>query len=603
MKKALEKLIRSAVAAEFDEEIASKAVFSVEYPPKPEMGDYATNVAMVLAKQVGSGPKEIAERLVSRMSNSQFLISNENVKSVIESIEVLGGFINFRIDAARWFKEVLEEVAHQHADYGKVAAETPEKILVEYLSPNTNKPLHLGHLRNGVTGMATINALKAQGHHVTKVGIINDRGVHICKAMLAYQRWGEGATPESTGKKPDHFVGDWYVRFSQEAEKNPALNDEAQDMLRKWEAGDAEVKKLWETIRNWVLQGWKETETLLGFSYDKPYFESDVYQLGKDIVADGLAKGTFRKIDKGNAVFDLVTEEFGLDEQGEQRMLTLLRADGTSLYTTQDLGLAVQRASELHIDRMVYVVGSEQRFHFQSLFAILKALGYGWAQKLYHLWYGMVYLPDGKMKSREGTVVDVDDLVGQMIELAKSEIDERSNRTDTTNKSNTIKADEREHRARIIALGAIKFYLLKQKPTVDIHFNPKESISFEGFTGPYCQYAYARGRSILRSAEISNQQSEIRYELLGDAEERQLLQKLESFPQVLTRAAEEYNPALVAIHVFETAQAFNSFYTSHPVLKAESQELQAARLGLVIASCQVIQNGLAVLGIETLEEM
>ena len=633
MKHELEQLISKAVSQVFGPDVASKVVFSVSYPPKPEMGDYATNVAMVLAKQVGQSPAAVAEVLIAKISDFRFQISDSpedkefssfNLQSAISNLQFLGGFINFTITSEVWFKEVVEEIEKSENSYGVSKVVNPEKIMVEYLSPNTNKPLHLGHLRNGVTGVATINTLKAQGHEVTRVGIINDRGVHISKAMLAYERWGNGATPESTGKKPDHFVGDWYVRFAQEAAKDPALEMQAQEMLQKWEAGDIEIRRLWKTIRDWVIAGWKPTEETLGFSYDKVYFESDVFQLGKDIVEQGLQKGVFRKNEKGNVLFDLPEKEFGKDEQGQSRVITMLRPDGTSLYTTQDLGLAVTRAEEYHLDRLVYVVGSEQRFHFEGLFAMLKALGYAWASKLHHLWYGMVYLPDGKMKSREGTVVDADDLVLQMIDLAKQEIESRQLGlgASTFAKAMVDKKDavdseilqskisnlqsEIERRAKVIGIGAIKFYLLKQKPTVDIHFNPEESISFEGFTGPYCQYAYARARSILRQGArvkgIGDSQR-INYSLLGDIEERALLQKLESFPEVIGRAAAEYNVALVATHVFETAQAFNTFYTTHPVLKADSIEQAVARMKLVETSAQVIKNGLALLGIEVLEEM
>ncbi len=613
MKQALTELIYRVVAEEFGEDVIKDVSFTVSYPPKPDMGDYSTNVAMVVAQKLKLNPKDVAGRLVESLKVHQ--VESES----LERVEALGGFVNFTLKSEIWFKEVLEAVSSEQSAFGTSQSSSPEKIMVEYLSPNTNKPLHLGHLRNGVTGVATINALAAQGHAVTKVGIINDRGVHICKAMLAYSRWGDGSTPESTGKKPDHFVGDWYVRFAQEAVKDPTLETEAQEMLQKWEAGDDQTRELWQTLRQWVLDGWIETEATLGFSYDKPYYESDVYLGGKDLVNQGLSKGVFRKNGKGNVVFDLPELEFGKDEEGNARLITVLRSDGTSLYTTQDLGLAVTRAEEYHLDRLIYIVGSEQRFHFQSLFAILKALGYAWANKLYHLWYGMVYLPDGKMKSREGTVVDADDLVTQMIDLARQEIIDRANRTNGKDVANNrIEEVEIERRAKIIALGAIKFYLLKQKPTVDIHFDPKESISFEGHTGPYCQYAYARAKSIERSAEsrIKNQvvrdpegsgdprrESRIKYELLGDTEERILLQKLESFPEVVSRAAEEYNPALIATHVFETAQAFNSFYTSHPVLQAETTELMSARLRMVDVSAQVIKNGLALLGIEAPEEM
>ncbi len=601
MKQALHELIYRAVETEFGADVAKSVVFTVEQPPKPEMGDYATNVAMVLAKQLKQNPKEVAGKIVD---SGQWIVDSETGQSIAK-VEVLGGFINFTLKPEAWFKQVLEEIGRQKSEYGKSVLEHPEKIMVEYLSPNTNKPLHLGHLRNGITGAAVINALSASGQSVMKAEIINDRGVHICKAMLAYQRWGEGTTPESVGKKPDHFFGDWYVRFAQEAEKDSSLNDLAQAMLQKWEAGDSEVRQLWLQVRQWVLDGWKQTEDLLGFTFDKIYFESDVYQLGKDVIDAGLAKGIFHKNEKGNVVFDLSPEEFGTDEEGNAKVITVLRADGTSLYYTQDLGLQTSRVAEYHLDRIVHVVGSEQNFYFQALFAMFKALGYAWAEKLYHLSYAMVYLPEGKMKSREGTVVDADDLIAQMVQLATQEIIERTNKTEGTNRTDKIDASEIGRRARIIALGAIKFYMLKQKPTTDIYFDPKESISFEGHTGPYCQYTYARAKSIVRSVGQMqrDESSQIEYGLLGDRDERILLQKLEGFTEIVRRGAEEYNPALIATHIFETAQAFNAFYTTHSVAKAGTESLQSARLVMVQAAAQVIHNGLAILGIETLEQM
>lgn len=589
MKQYLRDLILESVKEKFSVEPGANGVpfFDVAYP-KANFGDYATNVAMVLAKSLGKNPKELAEVIAE-------VVKVQDGSKYIEKVEVVGGFINFYLRSEVWFKKVLEEVETLGADYGK-SREKPETIMVEYLSPNTNKPLHLGHLRNGVTGVSIINIFKSLGHKVIKVEIINDRGVHICKAMLAWQRWGEGATPKSTGMKPDHFVGEWYVRFSKEAEANPNLEKEAQEMLQKWEAGDTEVREVWSKMRQWVMDGWQQTENTLGFTFDKIYFESDVYLEGKDIVKNGLEKEVFRKNEKGNVVFDLSEEEFGTNENGEKRLITVLRSDGTSLYTTQDLSLAVRRVEEFDLDRLIYVVGSEQKFHFESIFAMLKALGYEWAKKLHHLWYGMVYLPDGKMKSREGTVVDADDLISHMQNLAKDEIKNRD-------ENGEVSGDELIRRSEIIALAAIKFYLLKQKQTVDIHFNPKESLSFEGFTGPYCQYTYARAKSILRQIGVVPQTSGVNYGLLGDDSERQLLRQLEAFSEAIRKASFDYNPSLVAVHVFETAQAFNSFYTTHSVMKAESTELKLARIKVVEAASSVIKNGLNILGIETLEEM
>lgn len=591
MKQVLEQLVNTAIKQAFGEEFVGAKGVVLSYPPTLEMGDYASNAALVLAKQLKMSPKEVAEKIVAEISKQ---------KSGIGKVEIAGGFVNFTLEPEVWAQQVLSEISEQKTEYGKSKIGKPEKIMVEYLSPNTNKPLHLGHLRNGVTGVAVINTLSASGQSVMKAEIINDRGVHICKAMLAYQLWGEGATPELSGKKPDHFFGDWYVRFAQEAEKDPTLNDRAQEMLQKWEAGDAEVRQLWLKVRQWVLDGWKQTEDVLGFTFDKVYFESEVYQLGKDVIEDGLVKGVFHKNEKGNVVFDLSPEQFGTDEEGNVKVITVLRADGTSLYYTQDLGLQTSRVAEYHLDRIVHVVGSEQNFYFQALFAMFKALGYAWADKLYHLSYAMVYLPEGKMKSREGTVIDADDLIAQMTALAKEEIESRIKDLETR-----MPEIELMTRAQVIALGAIKFYMLKQKPTTDIYFDPKESISFEGNTGPYCLYTYARSKSILRAGKTENskQKTEISYEELNSAEERNLIRQLESFPEIIKRAAEEYNPALITTFIFETCQAFNTFYTKHQVIKAESEIIKNARLHLVEATAQVIKNGLSILGIETVEEM
>lgn len=600
MKQVLQEILTQVVKTEFGLDLNAIKGVVWSHPPKIEMGDYACNVALVLSKELKKSPRDIAEGLalsVERLADSR-----------IQKVESVGGFLNFTLNCGEWATSVIHTVGRGSLAYGHTKVVEPKKILVEYLSPNTNKPLHLGHLRNGILANAIINLAEALGHNVVKVGIVNDRGIHICKAMLAYKLFGNNQTPEIVGTKPDHFVGEWYVRFAKEAEKDPSLTDKAQEMLQKWEAGDAETLELWQKMRSWVLKGWKETEVNLGFSYDKAYFESDVYTLGKDIVSTGLEKGVFRKTPEGHTVFDLSVEEFGTDENGDHRLINVQRSDGTSLYTTQDLGLAVSRAKEWQIDSLIYVVGSEQRFHFQALFAMLKALGYEWAKDLHHLWYGMVYLPEGKMKSREGTVVDADDLLSQMQALAKEEIETRAKELVT----------DLEIRAKRIALAGIKFFFLRQKATTDMHFDPKESISFEGFTGPYCLYTYARAKSILRISNFKDQISNLKTSPKGEMteeeeeletfglispEERVLVRQLEEFPEIVKRSAEEYNPAVIATFVFETCQAFNTFYTKHQVLKAENEQIKNARLHLVSACAQVIQNGLALLGIETVKEM
>lgn len=590
MKAVLQKLLTEIIAEEFGADVAKSLPFVVTVPPKLELGDYATNAALILAKKLGKSPQEVGEILGERLE-----VRGE---SILEKVEVAGGFLNFTLNSGFWAREVIEEVVSRKSEFGKALETSGEKVMVEYLSPNTNKPLHLGHLRNGVTGVSVINILKSQGKDVVSAGIINDRGVHICKAMLAYKLFGVGSSPESMQMKPDHFVGDWYVRFAEEAQKDQTLETKAQDMLKAWEAGDEETIKLWQQIKDWVLEGWSETEKTLGFSYDRVYFESDVYKLGKDVVEQGLKSGVFRVNEQGNTICDLPEEQFGLNEDGSPRVLTLLRADGTSLYTTQDLGLAVKRAGELNLDQLVYVVGSEQRYHFQALFYILKSLGFEWAGKLKHLWYGMVTLPSGKMKSREGTVVDADDLIVEVSKLAQAEVEAR------LSSENKLSSEDIASRSMTIALAAIKFQFLKQKPTTDILFDPSEAVSFDGFTGPYCLYAYARAKSILRNSSGYEMNVEaISFDVLDSLEEKTLVRQIESFSELLARAAEEFNPSLLCVFLFEMSQAFNVFYAKHQVLKAEDENAKMARMRLVEATAQVIKNGLEILGIETVEEM
>lgn len=591
-------LVSRALKEVFKEEAPGLAVALSNHQviyPKPEFGDYASNVALLINKiypqLAPSGPQALAEKLAAAMKG--FDTDRE-----FSSIQGVAGFVNFTLSP----EHLLSKPAHileLGENYGKSNLGEKQTVLVEYLSPNTNKPLHLGHIRNGVLGMSVTRLLQSQQYDVVKTSIINDRGIHICKSMLAWQKWGEGTTPESTGKKGDHFVGDWYVKYSEEEKKNPALLEEAQEMLRKWEQGDKEIVELWQKMRQWVLDGFNETYKVFGFAFDKEYFESEVYEQGKAIVEEGLQKGIFSKNEKGNTVFKL-NENFGLDEEGNTRMATVLRADGTSLYVTQDLGLAAKRNAEYKLNELVYVVGSEQKFHFQVLFEILKTLGYSWADKLFHLAYGMVYLPEGKMKSREGTVVDADDLLTQLEALATQEIKKRDEKSALTE-------EEVSKRSRMIALAAIKFYFLCNRPTTDIYFNPKESIAFEGFTGPYLQYTHARIYGILRKSNfqfpISN------YQILEDKnlnitnQEMAVLRKLHQFPEILENASAGRLPSVLCKYLFEVAQVFNTFYQAVPVLSEENLELKNFRLALIKSTAQVIKNGLYTLGIEAPEEM
>lgn len=561
--------------------------------PAPEFGDYASNVSLILSKMYPQLAPEGAKKLAEDLAIQMHKFDSE---AEFEKIEAINGFINFTL-SKDYLVSKISHILSLKERYGESNIGENETVVVEYLSPNTNKPLHLGHIRNGVLGMALVRLLSMQAHLTIKTSIINDRGIHICKSMLAWKKWGEGATPLSTAKKGDHFVGEWYVRFAQENEKDPTLLEEAQEMLVKWEKGDAEVKALWEQMRAWVLEGFKESYEVFGFTFDNEYFESEVYEQGKDIVQDGLKKEIFRKNEKGNIIFDL-PESFGTDEDGKKRLLTVLRDDGTSLYVTQDLGLAVKRYEEYKFGRLIYVVGSEQNFHFQTLFAILKAFGYEWAAKLYHLSYGMVYLPEGKMKSREGTVVDADDLLGQMQQLALEEIKKRHEAP--------LPSVVLEKRSLSIALAAIKFYFLRNRPTTDINFDPKESIAFEGFTGPYLQYTHARIYGILRKhgeKPLGHGLGSMKYGQKLEPSELQVLRKLHQFPEVLESAAAEYLPSMLCKYLFEVAQDFNSFYQSVPVLSEENQEVRDLRLRLIMATAQVLKNGLTILGIDAPEEM
>ncbi|UCF92090.1 MAG: arginine--tRNA ligase [Desulfobacterales bacterium] len=558
----------------------------IGFPPNPEFGHFAVG-CFPLAKPLRRSPSEIARRIAEKMTGDE----------VIQEINVAGPYINLKVWPQVLFGEVCRTIFAAGEGYGGSAVGRGKRVMVEYLSPNTNKPLHLGHLRNGALGMSVSRLLEATGHAVVKANLINDRGVHICKSMLAWQEWGGGSTPESEGLKGDHFVGRWYVRFAQEAEKKPALESEVQKMLQSWEAGDPPTVKLWETMNNWVYDGFAQTYRQFGLDFDVFYYESDTYKLGKDIIQKGIETNVFSKDKQGNTVFHLPFDEFGQEKGGELKKVTVLRPDGTSLYITQDIATSIVKVTEHNLDFSIYVVGSEQEYHFRCLFEILSALGYGWAQHCYHLSYGMVYLPEGKMKSREGKIVDADDLIDAMQVLAADEIRQRD-------PEGRLALDEINARAEKIGIGAIKFYLLRVRPTQSINFDPAESISFDGFTGPYCQYAYARIFGILAKAPPgADDRQQAAFALLGNPEELLLLQKLIQFPEEVNNAVGEFNPSRIALHIFNTAKAFNQFYNKHPVLHAADKQLVAARLALIQATAIVLKKGLHLLGLEVLENM
>ncbi len=561
-------------------------VLKLGYPPQVELGDFTVE-CFPLAKQFRQNPAQIAQAIATKIEPS----------GSIQSVEAVGPYLNVKIHNHALFSGVCNELVGQGACLGNTNIGQGQRVMVEYLSPNTNKPLHLGHIRNGVLGMGVSKLLEATGHEVIKANLVNDRGVHICKSMLAWQKWGDGGTPETTGTKGDHFVGNWYVRYAQEEKKQPDLDQETQAMLLKWESGDSETLKLWEMMNGWVYNGFAETYQKLGLEFDAFYYESQTYNLGKDLIQTGLDKGAFIVAEDGAVIAKLPVDEFGTQRDGSQKVETLLRGDGTSVYVTQDLGTAKMKFDEHQLDRSIYVVGSEQNYHFQCLFKLIDMLGFEWAPECYHLSYGMVNLPEGKMKSREGTVIDADDLIEEMFQLAADEIRGRDSET-------RLSDEEVQKRAFAIGMAAIKFYLLRVRPELTINFDPEESISFDGFTGPYCQYAYARCASILRRAETEDLASvEPDFSLLGNEEELQLIRTLIQFPEVVEEAAKDLSPARICNHLFIVAQTVNQFYHKHPVLAAESPALIKARLALINASAAVIKKALALLGIETLEEM
>ena len=558
----------------------------IGFPPNTELGHFAVG-CFALAKQFRMAPAEIAGHIADNIDPDE----------VIEQANAAGPYINLKIKRDLLFGDLCGHIINLDAGYGSSDMGRGKRAMVEYLAPNTNKPLHLGHLRNGSLGMAVSNMFAATGHWVIRANLVNDRGVHICKSMLAWQRWGNGTTPASEKEKGDHFVGKYYVRYAREAENDETLEDEIQQLLQKWEAGDPETIALWKMMNGWVYDGFDQTYRRFGLKFDAFYYESDTYKLGKDIIQQGLEKNVFAIDPNRNTVFFLPEEEFSRDKNGELKRVTVLRADDTSLYISQDIGTAILKITDHNLDYSVYVVGSEQEYHFKCLFAILHALGYAWAKNCYHLSYGMVYLPEGKMKSREGIIVDADDLISAMIKLAEDEIRQRD-------PAGKLSEEEVKNRAEKIGVGAVKFYLLRVRPNQSINFDPAESISFDGFTGPYCQYAYARISGILEKAKSTTTALQgPDFALLGNSEEVQLLQRLMEFPAEIQSAVQDLNPSKVAGHIFNTAKAFNQFYNKHSVLQADSEPLISARLKLIKATAVVLKKGLGLLGVEVLRNM
>ncbi|MFV0468729.1 MAG: arginine--tRNA ligase [Dysgonomonas sp.] len=526
--------------------------------------------------------------------------------SVVDDFNVIKGFLNLVIKSSEWIN--LLNSIEVVADYG-FQAPTPSSPLamIEYSSPNTNKPLHLGHVRNNLLGFSLAEVLKANGWNVVKTNIVNDRGIHICKSMLAWKKWGEGATPESTGKKGDHLVGDFYVLFDKHykaeladlkasglddknAESQSVLMGEAREMLRKWEAGDTEIVSLWEMMNSWVYAGFDETYKRLGVDFDKIYYESQTYLTGKETVLEGLKKGVFYQKEDNSVWADL--ESDGLDQK------LLLRSDGTSVYMTQDIGTAKLRFDDYPINKMVYVVGNEQNYHFQVLSILLDKLGFEFGKGLVHFSYGMVELPEGKMKSREGTVVDADDLMDEMIATARETSEELG-------KLDGYSDEEADNVAKIVGMGALKYFILKVDPKKNMTFNPKESIDFNGNTGPFIQYTYARIRSVLRKASEQglNVPAALPDSIEISEKEQGLVLLLSDFANVLKQAGQEYSPALIANYAYDLVKEYNQFYHDFSILKEDDVDLRNFRLILSSNVAKVIKNSMSLLGIEVPERM
>ena len=587
--------IRSAIQTLYGVTIAPEQ--AVLQKTKKEFEGHLTLVVFPFLRISKKSPEQTAQEI------GEYLLEHE--LSVV-SFNVIKGFLNLTVAGSNWI-EMLNAM-HAQETYGIThPAEEAPLVMIEYSSPNTNKPLHLGHVRNNLLGYSLSEILKANGNRVIKTNIVNDRGIHICKSMLAWQKWGEGVTPESSGKKGDHLVGDFYVMFDkhyreevgqlvasglskEEAEARSPLMAEAREMLRRWEAGDAEVRELWNRMNGWVYDGFDRTYKRLGVDFDKIYYESETYLEGREKVLEGLKKGLFYRRDDGSVWADLRPE--GLDEK------ILLRSDGTSVYMTQDIGTAKLRFDDYPIDRMIYVVGNEQNYHFQVLSILLDKLGFAFGKGLIHFSYGMVELPEGKMKSREGTVVDADDLMDEMIATARDISNELG-------KLDGLSPSEADDIIRVIGLGSLKYFILKVDPRKNMTFNPKESIDFNGNTGSFIQYTYARIRSVLRKAE--EQGLVIPEQLPTDtpvnAKEQTLIGSLADFASTVKEAGETYSPACIANYVYDLVREFNQFYHDYTILGESDERIRQLRLTLSAETAKIVRSAMSLLGIEMPERM
>ena len=588
---------------------AVKALYGQDVPEKmvqlqKTRSEFEGNLTLVVfpfVKMARKSPEQTGQEL------GEYLVAN---CEAVSKYNVVKGFLNLSIADAAWLHLLADIDKDDH--YGeKTADETSPLVMIEYSSPNTNKPLHLGHVRNNLLGWSLAQIMAANGNRVVKTNIVNDRGIHICKSMLAWQKWGNGETPESSGKKGDHLIGDYYVAFDkhyreevaqlkaqlmdsglaaeqaeERAKQEAPLIKEAHEMLVKWEQGDPEVRALWEKMNNWVYAGFDETYRKLGVSFDKIYYESQTYLKGKAKVEEGLAKGLFERHDDGSVWADLTNE--GLDQK------LLLRSDGTSVYMTQDIGTAEMRYQDYPIDKMIYVVGNEQKYHFQVLSILLDRLGFKWGKELTHFSYGMVELPNGKMKSREGTVVDADDLMQLMIDDARRVADEAGKNADMTE-------EEKQETARIVGMGALKYFILKVDARKNMLFNPEESIDFNGNTGPFIQYTHARIRSILRKQPTPSRSGEVGGGL--SPKEVELIQKMSEFGAAVEQAGKDYSPSGIANYCYELTKTFNQFYHDYSILNEPDEQKRQLRIVIARNVAKILKNGMALLGIEVPERM
>lgn len=579
-----------AVKALYGAEVAADSI--VPSTTKKEFEGNLTIVVFPFLKASHKRPEDTAQEI------GEYLVAN---CEAVEKFNVIKGFLNITIKPSFW-TSVLQSVEATENFGFKPVTDDSRLVMIEYSSPNTNKPLHLGHVRNNLLGFSLAKIMEANGNKVVKTNIVNDRGIHICKSMLAWLKWGNGITPEKAGKKGDHLIGDFYVAFDkhykeelqqlmdggmtkEEAEANSTLMKEARTMLKKWEDGDEEVRSLWRTMNEWVYAGFDETYARMGVSFDKIYYESNTYLEGKEKVLEGLEKGIFYRKDDNSVWADLTAD--GLDQK------LLLRTDGTSVYMTQDIGTAKLRFQDYPIDQMIYVVGNEQNYHFQVLSLLLDKLGFSWGKDLIHFSYGMVELPNGKMKSREGTVVDADELMDEMIATARKMSEGRLK---------GVPEEEMDDVYRIIGLGALKYFILKVDPRKNMLFNPQESIDFNGNTGPFVQYTYARIRSVLRKSDEADAATDITaYE--PNEKEIEIIQRIADFPSVVSEAGRTYSPALIANYVFELAKGYNQFYHDYSILKEENGVARAFRLHLSRTVADIIRRGFSLLGVEVPERM